>query len=167
MVPRPFFSPRSKKQFRACGVFRKKVTDVKGIYLRAGQKSRMSQFAQCENVKYCQKLGKSASEMFQMFKQAYGEEALGRSAVFKGHKCFAQRRDSLEDEEHTGQPRTVRTEHKIQEVATLVRANRSEQVYEIAAAAAEGIRHGTRNKILSDDLNMSHVTQRSVPRVLT
>jgi hypothetical protein len=28
---------------------------------------------------------------------------LAHSAVFKWHKCFAQERDSLKDEEHTGQ----------------------------------------------------------------
>jgi hypothetical protein len=69
----------------------------------------MSQFEEMENVKICQKLGKSASETFQMIKQAYGEEALGRSAVFKWHKYFVQGRDLLEDDEHTGRPKTVRT----------------------------------------------------------
>jgi hypothetical protein len=48
----------------------------------------MSQFEQRENVKFCQKLGKSASETFHMIKQAYGE-ALGCSAVFKWLKGFA------------------------------------------------------------------------------
>jgi hypothetical protein len=63
---------------------------------------------------------------------------------------------------HTGRPRTVRTE-----VSTLARPNRFWTVDEITAAAAAGISHGTCHKILSDDLNMSHVTQHSVPRVLT
>jgi hypothetical protein len=62
---------------------------------------------------FCQKLGKSATEMFQMIKEAYSEEALCRSAVFKWHKCFAQGRDSLEDDEHTGRPRTIISELKI------------------------------------------------------
>jgi hypothetical protein len=84
--------------------------------------------------------------------------------VFSWHKRFAQRRDSLEDDEHTGQPRTVTTELKTQEVAMLVSANRSETVDEIAEA---GNSHGTCNKILSDDLNTSRVTQQSVPLVLT
>jgi hypothetical protein len=48
-----------------------------------------------------------------MIKQAYGEEALGCSAVLKWHKRLAQGRDSLEDYEHTSQPRMVRTELKI------------------------------------------------------
>jgi hypothetical protein len=37
----------------------------------------------------------SVSETFQMIKQAYSEEALGCSAVFKWHKRFAQGRDSF------------------------------------------------------------------------
>jgi hypothetical protein len=69
----------------------------------------MSQFEQWADVKFCQKLGKSASETFQMNKQAYGEEALGRSAMFKYHKRFAQGRDTLEDVEHKDWPRSVRT----------------------------------------------------------
>jgi hypothetical protein len=84
--------------------------------------------------------------------------------VFKWHKPFAQGRDNFEDDEHTGRPRMFRTEFKIQEVATLVHANRSQTVDEIAATAR--ISHGTCHKILYDDLNMSNVTQHSVPCVL-
>jgi hypothetical protein len=123
----------------------------------------MSQFEQWEKVRFCQKLGESASKTFQMVKQAYNEEVLGCSDVFKWHKHSAQGKDSLADEEHTSQPRMVRTELKIQEAATLVGANRSQTADEItaaaAAAAAAGISHSTYHRILSDDLNMSHVTQ--------
>jgi hypothetical protein len=85
-----------------------------------------------------------------MIEQAYSEQALGCSAVFKWHKRSTQRRDSLENDKHTGRPRMVRTELKIQEVATFMRANHSQTVDEIttAAAAAEGINHGTCHKIL-------------------
>jgi hypothetical protein len=125
----------------------------------------MSQFEQWENVRFCQKLGKSTSKTFQMIKQEYGKEALGHSAVIKWHKHFAQGRDSLEDDEHTGRPGTVKTELKIEEVTTLVCANHSQTVDEIAAAT--GISHGTCHKILSDNLNVSGVTQHSVSRLLT
>jgi hypothetical protein len=53
------------------------------------------------------KLGKSASDTFEMIKLAYGKEALGCSAMFKWHKRFAQGRDSLDHDEHTSQPRVV------------------------------------------------------------
>jgi hypothetical protein len=52
----------------------------------------------------------------------------------------------LEDDEHTGQPKTVRTELKIQEVAMLMCANRSQIVDEITATA--GTSHCTCYKIL-------------------
>jgi hypothetical protein len=45
MLPCPFFSRPSKKQLLACGVFRKKVTIVKGICLRA------TEIENVENVK--------------------------------------------------------------------------------------------------------------------
>jgi hypothetical protein len=92
-----------------------------------------------------------------MIQLANGEEALDCSAVFKWYKHFAQERDILEDDEHTGWPRTFRTEHNIQEVSMLVHANRSQMVDQVTATAV-GIRHGTCHKILSDDLNMSRAT---------
>jgi hypothetical protein len=45
----------------------------------------------------------------------------------------------------------------------LVHANRLPNDREVPA----GISNGTCNRILSDDLNVSHVTQHSVPHVLT
>jgi hypothetical protein len=45
---------------------------------------------------------------------------------------FTRGRDSFEDDEHTDQPTTVRTELKIQEVMTLVHASRSQMVDEVA-----------------------------------
>jgi hypothetical protein len=109
------------------------------------------------------KISKSASETFQMIKQAYGEEALQRSAVFKWRKYFALGRDSVEDDEHAGQPRTARTELKVQEFAMLVRANCCQMVDAVTAA---GISHSICHKILSEDLNISHFTQHTVPHVL-
>jgi hypothetical protein len=66
-------------------------------------------------------------------------------------------------DEHTGQPRMVRTELKIQELATVVCAKHSQKVDEVtaaaaAAAAAAGISHGTCHTNLSDALHMSRVT---------
>ena len=46
----------------------------------------------------------------------------------------------------------------------LVSANRSQSVDDLAATV--GVSHGECFKILTDDLNMSHVTQHIVPRIL-
>jgi hypothetical protein len=77
--------------------------------------------------------------------------------VFKWYKRFALGRDSLEDNEHTSWPRM---ELNIQEVAMLVHANHAQTLDEVTTT---GISHDTGHKILSDDLNMSCVTQHSVP----
>jgi hypothetical protein len=85
--------------------------------------------------------------------------------MFKWHQRFAQGRDTLEDDEHSGGSKAVRTERKIEEVATLVHANRSQSLDDIAAAV--GISCGTCRKILTDNLNMSRVSDHCVPRILT
>jgi hypothetical protein len=97
----------------------------------------MSKFEQREKVKFYVKLGKSSNKTFQIIKQAYGEDALGRRAIFKWHKCFAQWRDILVDDNHNGRPRTIRIERKIQEVATFVCVNHFQTVDEFAEAAQQ------------------------------
>jgi hypothetical protein len=73
---------------------------------------------------------------------------------------FLQGRDSLEDDVQTCRPQTVQTECKIQKVA-MVCANCSQLANDLAAAI--GVSHGTCYKILTDDLNISSVTQHTVP----
>ncbi|PSN46684.1 hypothetical protein C0J52_06378 [Blattella germanica] len=52
-------------------------------------------------------------ETLQLIRHVYGDDALGRSAVFKWHQRFSQGRDSLKDDQRMGRPPTVRTECKI------------------------------------------------------
>jgi hypothetical protein len=40
------------------------------------------------NIKFCEKLGKSASETLQMLTEAYGADAMKKSNVFEWHKRF-------------------------------------------------------------------------------
>ena len=105
----------------------------------------MSHFEQRTNIKFCQKLGKTATETFQTMQQVYGHDALSRNFVFRWQWRFSQGRDSLEDVVPTGRSQTVRTERKIEEVALLVRANRSQSVDDLPAAL--GVSHGTRTFI--------------------
>jgi hypothetical protein len=71
MVPCLFLSRPSKRQLhvcmRACGVFRNKTTIVEGSCLRADREYRS--LGNGKRVKFCQKLGKSATETFQTIKQ--------------------------------------------------------------------------------------------------
>jgi hypothetical protein len=85
MVSCLFFTHPSKKQFHMYGIFVKKVTVVPA----SSGNRECRRLSNGKNIKFSQKLGKSTSKTFQMFKQAFGEEALVLSAVFKWHKSFA------------------------------------------------------------------------------
>ena len=96
--------------------------------------------------------------------QVYSDDILSRSVVFRWHHVF-----------HKGEtvwrmmcilvvPQTVQTECKIEEVAMLVCANCSQLVDNLTAAV--GVSPGKCYKILTDDLNMLHVIQHSVPHIL-
>jgi hypothetical protein len=43
---------------------------------------------QCVCIKFCVKLSKSATEMLEMFHEAFGEHSLSRTVVFEWHSCF-------------------------------------------------------------------------------
>ena len=57
--------------------------------------------------------------------------------MFRWHGRFLQGRESLENDMCTGQPQIVRTERKIQEVASLVSANSSQLVDDLAVAVGQ------------------------------
>jgi hypothetical protein len=88
----------------------------------------------------------------------YGEEALGPSVVSKWHKRFAQGRDSLEDILVSQERAELNS--RFRKLQRRLSANRSQTIAEVAATAAVEVS-------MSDDENMSPVTQHSVPRVLT
>jgi hypothetical protein len=45
-------------------------------------------------IKFCVKLNKTATEMFEMLKSAYGEVCLSRTSVFEWHKRFKNSSES-------------------------------------------------------------------------
>jgi hypothetical protein len=103
------------------------------------------------------------AKYFRWWRNSYGEEALGHSAVFKWHKPFCT------GERHFGRQWAYRLAMNSQnwtwDLRSLmsVHANHSQMVDEFTAIE---ISHGTCQKILSDNLNRSYVTKHSVPCVL-
>jgi transposase len=47
-------------------------------------------------VRFCHRLGKSAPETIQMMKEAYKEDCLGESTIFRWYKAFKEGRESAE-----------------------------------------------------------------------
>ena len=59
---------------------------------------------QCACIKFCLKLGKTATECYEMLKTAFGEQAMGRSQTFQWFCRFKAGRISIDDDEHPGRP---------------------------------------------------------------
>ena len=82
-------------------------------------------------VKFCVKLGKSTTETFAMLNMAYGDVAMKRATCFRWHKRFKNGRLSVEDDERSGRPSTSTDDPHIDEINTLVQANRRLTVREL------------------------------------
>lgn len=63
------------------------------------------------NIKFCVKIGKSATEMFDLLEVVHGESVLERSAVPDWHRRFREGREEVEDdvrsEDHQFQTRMM------------------------------------------------------------
>ncbi|UYV76917.1 hypothetical protein LAZ67_14002392 [Cordylochernes scorpioides] len=67
-------------------------------------KDQMSyvEWAEMKFIKFNTKLGKRSSETFILMKQVYSKLCLSKSNVFIWHKWFLSRRNTLDDDKHTG-----------------------------------------------------------------
>lgn len=57
-------------------------------------------------IKFCVKLGKSATETFNIIKQAYPDIALARSGVLRWHQAFLEGWDEVADKNRAGRHST-------------------------------------------------------------
>ena len=58
-------------------------------------------------IKFCFKLGKTATETYGMLQTAYGPSCMNRSSVFQWHKRFKEGRESLRDDERCGRSKST------------------------------------------------------------
>jgi hypothetical protein len=79
---------------------------------------------QSANIKFCFKTGKTATETFQLIKQAYGDNALSRTGVSEWYTRFRDGRENPEDDECSGRPTAVRTPDTIEAVRELISTDR-------------------------------------------
>jgi len=72
------------------------------------------------NVKFCVKLGKSATETYDLLKKVYGDGCLSGTEVFE---WFKEGREEIGDDQRPGHPSTSKTEANIKKVSEIVRQN--------------------------------------------
>jgi hypothetical protein len=75
-------------------------------------------------IQFCFIVGLSATEKLVLMQNAYGNEVLNRSKVFRWYSRFRGGRELVEDDEKGGRPKSTRTEVNIAAVADLVKNDR-------------------------------------------
>jgi hypothetical protein len=111
------------------------------------------------------KLVKSGSETRDMLMQVYGDNAMKKTASYRWVTRFSEGRESVTDEERSGQPAMSRTEKKnITKVSQIVHENRQLTVRSTAEQA--NIDRETDRNILTEDLDMRQVCAKMVPKKL-
>ena len=86
---------------------------------------KMSELAleQQTNIKFLVNLNKSGSEIWEMLKQVYIENAIKKTLVYKWNKQFPTVREQVTDEERVGWAVTIRTDKNIAKIRQTVHAN--------------------------------------------
>ena len=75
------------------------------------------------HIKFLVKLENSGNEFREMLVQVYGDNAMKKRAVYKWAKRFSEGRESVTNEERSGQLATSRTEENIAKVRQIVHEN--------------------------------------------
>ncbi|GFX18014.1 ADAMTS-like protein 3 [Trichonephila clavipes] len=123
---------------------------------------------QCQQrivVKFHFKLGKTATESYNLLKEVYASECLSRARLFEWYKRFKDGQQDVEDDSRPGRPSTSKTDENVEKVASLIRSDRRLSIRAIAETVnsdKECVR-----QILHDNLNMQKVCAEMVPKILT
>jgi hypothetical protein len=115
------------------------------------------------NMKFCVKIGKSASGMLALLTVAYGEHAMKKLSVFELHRQFKKGREDVQDDPRSGRPKMRRRDANVDRVRTLVRSERSSGVGLIAEL---NMNRETVQQIIMEDFGMRKISAKTVPRIL-
>jgi len=116
-------------------------------------------------IKFCVKLGKTASETVPMLKTAFGNDCLSDRQVYRWHEAFAEGREDVNDEERSGRPSTSKTEENETRVRNLLNTDGRLSVRLIAETL--NIPKTIVHQIVTETLGMRKVCAKLVPIVLT
>ena len=69
-------------------------------------------FEQRANIKFCFKLGKTFTETHNLMKQVYGDNCVARTSVYEWYTRFKNGREDINDDAHTGRPKSTINENR-------------------------------------------------------
>ncbi|GBN62065.1 Putative uncharacterized protein FLJ37770 [Araneus ventricosus] len=76
------------------------------------------------NIKFCFKLGKTATETHEMLVKVYGVDAVSKKYVFEWFKRFRDGKEDIKDEPRSGRPATSTTPDSIERVRRMLADDR-------------------------------------------
>jgi [histone H3]-lysine36 N-dimethyltransferase SETMAR len=116
-------------------------------------------------ISFCVRLGKTGAETLHLLKQAYGEEALGDSTVFRWHQQFKDGRESSALVPHVGRPVSTCDERQVNTVSAIIQEDPCLTVRDIEDFTL--IPKSSVHRILTQHLQLRRVSARWVPHLLT
>lgn len=109
--------------------------------------------------------GMNATQIFEKMRSVYGDISPAFSTVAKWAAEFKRGRTSLEDDPRSGRPETSITQENVMKVYDMWLDDRRLKVHDVAEALR--ISYGSAQQILVENLNMTKVSSRWVPRMLS
>ena len=100
-----------------------------------------------------------------LIQQTFGDQILSRAQVFQWHAQFRTGSTSVDDDEHTGRPRSCTTPETVARIQELVSQDECRTIHDIAEEV--GIGYGTCQHVLTEELGVHRVAATFVPRILT
>ena len=117
-------------------------------------------------IKFCVKLGGSATVTYEKLQSACGEHSLSRAQVIRWHKSFLEGQEQMEDEPRAGRTSTSKTDDNVEErVRSLVRSDRRLTLRMITSEL--NLNRFTVHQILTQDLDVRKVCAKMVPKNIT
>ena len=116
-------------------------------------------------LRFCFRLGKTATEAHEMLQKAFKDEAPSSTQVFEWFARFKRGEMSVEYHPHSGRPSTSRTGENIEKIRQKFNEDRRYTIDEISEAI--GVSWSSCQRILTVDLNKRRVAAKFVPRLLT
>jgi hypothetical protein len=155
----PHHSIIASKQATATEV--NKCSDWLAIFL--GSENEGLGRTTCVCVKFCFRLGITATEMWKMLQQAFGDECMSRTQCFEWYSRFKTGRTSIDEDPRSGQTSMSTDDAHINAIHDLILQNCRLTIREIAEDV--GISFGSCQAILTEKLNMHRVAAKFVPCV--
>lgn len=100
-----------------------------------------------------------------MIREVYGDKSMSDTQIKEWFRRFKSGRTSVESDPHPGRPVTAKTPENVERIRVLINQNRRLTVREIEEDL--GIPKTIVSEILSQDLGMSRVFAKFIPRLLT